>query len=88
MSLCKNDSAEPETVTTIKVQAWEGNYVQGLQLCNALNEVIAGVQCENAKQAYTNFSVRKDHSIVGVYGYMDGNKFIRGFGFITGNIHA
>lgn len=75
-------------VATVKVQAWDGNYVQGIQLLNALNEQISSLQCENAKNPYTSFSLRKGHSILGIYGYMDASKHIRGFGFITGETHT
>lgn len=59
-----------------------------MQLCNARGESITGVQCDNAKHQYVSFSLRPDQQIVGVYGYMDSNKFIRGFGFITSSSRA
>ena len=37
------DQVVQENVSLIKMQAWEGNYVQGVQMCNARGEPITGV---------------------------------------------
>ncbi len=71
-----------DEVVSIGIRAWKENYVQTVTMKQS-KAGSASLESQSNNGTMKEFKLGESEKIVGVHGYLDQNRDLRGFGFIV-----
>ena len=61
----------PGTISTIRIQHFNENYVQTLMMLNPNRDTLAKLECKGGKGQVEECQISENQTVIGIFGYLD-----------------